>query len=155
MAAGETWLSVTVTTWAPRSRPTIHDSQGLARVAGETEREDQVIGFQRDELGGDGIDAGRQHDGSRADVAQDDAEVQCQREGRAQADDVDAARAIEQVHRLVESLGWHMLRQVEQGLQFVAQHGIEEVGIVFGIGGQVVHQLLRADLHALGEFSPG
>ena len=42
-----------------------------------------------------------------------------------------------------------MLRQIEQALHLIAQHGVEEVLWLWLAAGQILDQLLRADLETL------
>ena len=60
--------------------------------------------------------------------------------------------AVYQLDGAVENMGGHVLRQIKQGLDLVAQHRIQQMLILRFAGREVVDQLLRSDLHALRDL---
>ena len=61
-------------------------------------------------------------------------------------------RLVDHIKRAVEDMSRHMLRQIEQGLHFIAQHGVQQMRLSLVGGRQVFQQLLGTDLHALGDL---
>ena len=44
------------------------------------------------------------------------------------------SRLIDHIDRLIEDLRGHVLRQIKQGLHFIAQHGVEQVRLFLRSG---------------------